>query len=79
MRVSQGGHDVPAEKLVSRYPRTMTNLRDAVRDLPHVWIFDNDDLRRPFRLAAVCEGGQVVRLEKPAPGWLQGVLPGMAK
>lgn len=74
MRVSQGGHDVPTEKLVSRYPRTMENLRKAVRELPHVWVFDNDDLRRPFRLAAVCEAGRVVRLEKPVPGWLRGVL-----
>ncbi len=34
MRVSQGGHDVPAEKLRARYPRTMRNLEAAVRDLP---------------------------------------------
>ena len=29
MRVSQGGHDVPTEKLKSRFPRTMTNLKAA--------------------------------------------------
>jgi predicted ABC-type ATPase len=74
MRVSQGGHDVPTEKLIARYPRTMANLKAAMRELPHVWVFDNDDLRRPFRLAAVCEGGHVVRLEKPVPKWLKGVL-----
>jgi predicted ABC-type ATPase len=49
MRVSQGGHDVPAEKLVARFPRTLANLKTAIRTLPHVWIFDNDDLRTPFR------------------------------
>jgi predicted ABC-type ATPase len=27
MRASQGGHDVPAEKILSRYPRTLSNLR----------------------------------------------------
>jgi predicted ABC-type ATPase len=27
MRVSQGGHDVPTEKLTARYPRTMSNLQ----------------------------------------------------
>ncbi len=74
MRVSQGGHDVPTEKLVARYPRTMANLKAAIRELPHVWIFDNDDLFRPFRLVAVCEGGHVVRLETPMPRWLKGVL-----
>jgi predicted ABC-type ATPase len=79
MRVSQGGHDVPAEKLVTRFPRILRNLQAAVQELPHVWIFDNDDLRRPFRLAAVCEDGRLVRVEKTVTGWLKGVLPSETK
>jgi predicted ABC-type ATPase len=70
MRVSQGGHDVPPEKLASRFPRTMANLKAAVRDLPHVLIFDNDDLRVPFRRVAVFEHGQCVWSTKPLPNWL---------
>lgn len=77
MRVSQGGHDVPPEKLVSRYPRTMENLRAAVRTVEQVWIFDNGDLRRPFRLAAVCERGRVVQREKRVAGWVQRALEGL--
>ena len=30
MRVSQGGDDVPREKLVARYPRTLNNLKAAL-------------------------------------------------
>src|SRR6266481_3491596 len=30
MRVLQGGHDVPAEKLSARFPRTMENLARAI-------------------------------------------------
>ena len=75
MRVSQGGHDVPADKLISRFPRILANLRMAVRDLPHVLIFDNDDLARPFRLVSVCEQGKVVRLCLPVPNWLKPLLP----
>jgi hypothetical protein len=41
MRVSQGGHDVPAEKLAARFPRALANLKTAIRELPHVWVFDN--------------------------------------
>jgi predicted ABC-type ATPase len=70
MRVLQGGHDVPSEKLTARYPRILENLRTAMREVAHVWVFDNDDLRRPFRLVAVYEGGKVVRVEEPVPGWL---------
>ena len=74
MRVSQGGHDVPGEKLIARYPRTMANLKQAVRELPCVYIFDNDDLRVPYRLVAIYEGGQSVFLAKPPPDWLLAVL-----
>ena len=53
MRVSQGGHDVPTEKLIARFPRTLANLSAAIRELPCVLVFDNDDLRTPFRHVAV--------------------------
>lgn len=75
MRVSQGGHDVPGEKLVERFPRTLANLRSALREVSHVWIFDNEDLRRPFRLVAVFENGSMVRLNRPTPKWLKPLLP----
>lgn len=75
MRVTQGGHDVPTEKLVARFARTMANLRAAIRDIPAVWIFDNDDLRTPFRLAAVFEGGNPAKLNQPVPQWLRPLLP----
>jgi predicted ABC-type ATPase len=74
MRVSQGGHDVLLEKLIARYPRTLTNLQTAIRELPYVIIFDNDDMRIPFRQVAVFQNGQLVCLNKPAPKWLKPML-----
>lgn len=74
MRVSQGGHDVPTDKLLARYPRTMTNLRQAIRELPHVWIFDNNDLGIPFRKVAIFEQGTPVELPAPTPPWLKPLL-----
>lgn len=74
MRVSQGGHDVPTDKLQTRFPRILANLRSALRELPHVWVFDNDDLRHPFRLVTVYANGQPVRSQKPTPQWLESVL-----
>ena len=74
MRVSQGGHDVPTEKLTARFPRTMTNLKQAMRELPCVFVFDNDDLRTPFRLATVFQNGRRTFLAKPIPGWLEPAL-----
>jgi len=79
MRVSQGGHDVPAEKLITRYPRILTNLRAALRELPYVWVFDNDDLAMPYRLVAVCEDNKIVTLQQPVPAWLRPLLPLQSK
>jgi predicted ABC-type ATPase len=74
MRVSQGGHDVPTEKLTSRYPRSLANLKAAIAELPHVLVFDNSDLRAPFRLVAVFEHGRPTLLGEPVPEWLQPLL-----
>jgi predicted ABC-type ATPase len=58
MRVMQGGHDVPDEKLEARFQRTLANLDRAIEALPVVIIFDNTDLAHPFRLEAVYETGR---------------------
>jgi predicted ABC-type ATPase len=74
MRVSQGGHDVPTKKLFERFPRTISNLTFAIRELPHVVIFDNNDLRTPFRQAAVFANGEQLLLNEPIPSWLKPLL-----
>jgi predicted ABC-type ATPase len=74
MRISQGGHDVPIEKLKSRFPRTMSNLAAATGELPQVLIFDNSDLGTPFRLVAVFEHGKLTSSNAPFPAWFQPVL-----
>jgi predicted ABC-type ATPase len=75
MRVSQGGHDVPDEKLRSRFSRTLANLRAAIARLPHVLVYDNSDLNVPCRLVVVFEHGQLRHLREPIPEWLRPVLP----
>lgn len=74
MRVSQGGHDVPTEKLIARFPRTLNNLATAIRELPCVLIFDNQDLRRPFRHVATFTDGKQEHLGQPTPSWLRRLL-----
>lgn len=74
MRVSQGGHDVPTKKLNDRFPRILVNLKSAIRELPHVWIFDNSDLRVPFRQVAIFESGRLVSKMKAIPKWLNSLL-----
>ncbi len=75
MRVSQGGHDVPDDKLRSRFSRTIANLHAAIARLPHVLIYDNSDLNVPYRQVAVFDHGQLRHLQEPIPEWLRPVLP----
>ena len=74
MRVSQGGHDVPPDKLISRFPRTLANLQAAIRELPHVLIYDNDNISTPYRLAATFEHGQLTQRQSRLPRWLRNLL-----
>jgi predicted ABC-type ATPase len=74
MRVSQGGHDVPAEKLVERYPRVLKNLKRALDELQNVLVYDNSNLDESYRLAASRLGGDEVVLHGVAPKWLKGAL-----
>ena len=71
VRLLGGGHDVPPGKLQARYPRTLQNLKPALADLPSVWVFDNDDFDRPYRLVAIYENGAQNRLTPPVPAWLK--------
>ena len=74
MRVSQGGHDVPSDKLKSRFPRTMANLKAAIAALPLVYVFDNSDLRRPFRKIAIFKNGRSAKKLKNPPKWLASAI-----
>lgn len=73
MRSSRGGHDVPTEKLVQRFPRTMNNLKRALNVLSNVWVYDHTDLDRGYRLIAKVEDGKGIELYKPVPDWFRAL------
>jgi predicted ABC-type ATPase len=75
-RVAAGGHDIPDEKLRSRFPRTLANLRAAIALVDEAFVFDNSSAREPYRLVAVYEGGQLVSTSSPVPSWMSG-MPGI--
>jgi predicted ABC-type ATPase len=75
MRVLEGGHNVPQDKLASRFPRTMENLRLAILRLPLVLVYDNDDLRDPYRFVLAASNGAVLERTRSLPAWLTRALP----
>jgi predicted ABC-type ATPase len=75
MRTSQGGHDVPAEKLKQRYPRVMNNLKRALAEIANVLVYDHSDLDAGYRLVATREAGGKVEFHGPKLEWLKPLLP----
>lgn len=73
MRVSQGGHDVPPDRIISRFPRVLANLRAALPVLSAVLVYDNDDLRRPYRRIARVERGRIVEESDDLPAWWRSI------
>ena len=74
MRVSQGGHDVPTDKLIARFPRVLANLKAAIRALPLVLVFDNENLAVPFRKVMEFRNSEIVFRSEPVPDWLRRAL-----
>ena len=76
MRVSQGGHDVPPDRIVGRFARVLADLRAALPRLSAVLVYDNDDLRRPYRRIARVEQGRIVEQARNPPAWWREVAEG---
>lgn len=70
-RVKFGGHDVPADKIVSRYNRCLANLYEAVCLCDKTFLFDNSESKTDFtynNFAEVVDG--VCRIiSTPVPDW----------
>ncbi len=76
-RVAQGGHDVPDEKIVARFPRTLTNGAAALRLADAGWVFDNADAEKPYRLVATTRDGRLVDRRPPLPAWCRKLTRGL--
>jgi len=75
IRVSQGGHDVPTDKLMERFPRILHNLKRALVELPNVHVYDNSNLDAKYRRVAWKEDNGMIRLFGDPPEWLRPLPP----
>ncbi len=74
-RVSEGGHPVPAERILARYPRTLANLNQAVRLADAAVLYDAQDIAPGTHTAvAICKGSWTKELVQPLPQWAMQIL-----
>lgn len=74
-RVADGGHDVPSERLPRRYQQSLLNLKEALKFVPEVLVYDNSSAESPFDLALHIVNGKTVSRAEPLPAWLEGIAP----
>ena len=72
--ISRQGHDVPTDKIRSRYVRTLANLPGALEAASIAVLLDNDLTDPPYRFVALFERGSLVRSSGLAPEWAKAVL-----
>ncbi|MBF0439629.1 MAG: hypothetical protein HQL93_10970 [Magnetococcales bacterium] len=72
-RVKIGGHDVPEEKIISRYYRSLDLLMDAVQHTDRAYIFDNSGCERIW-LAEVTGGKTMDIKTDKIPNWFMQSL-----
>ena len=73
-RVEEGGHFVPDEKVETRIPRTLENIRRALPLCDYVRILDNSSYDDPFKQIATIRNQAITEHKQPLPAWAAGLL-----
>ena len=68
-RVIAGGHDVPQDKVVSRYHRSLNQLHQAIKASNRAYIFDNSGAASVW-VCEITEGDQIEYKQETVPDWV---------
>ena len=74
-RVREGGHAVPPERILARYPRTLENLTQAVHRANVSYLYDAAEVTGTGpQLVAVCTPHETTALVPHLPRWAQQLV-----
>ncbi|ACL05533.1 conserved hypothetical protein [Desulfatibacillum aliphaticivorans] len=73
-RVLEGGHDVPADKIRARIPRTLENVKAALPLVDEAWILDNSSASNRFRQVFTMKSGRCEIKTDSLTGWASYLL-----
>ena len=73
-RISEGGHNVPDEKVASRIPRLLQNIKKTLPLCEQVYILNNSRLDSPFQQVVIIRHGQTIQLKISLPDWAKDLL-----
>ncbi|MBK8565828.1 MAG: zeta toxin family protein [Saprospiraceae bacterium] len=70
-RVLHGGHDVPPDKIYSRYERSLQLLPLIIKQTDRAYLFDNSQSLR--FIAEISGKDKLETIEQPVPSWIGGL------
>ncbi len=73
-RVSEGGHNVPTDKIISRIPRTMFYVKEALALVDVAKFYDNSSHSQPFISIVQLTRGELVNQVEILPDWAKTML-----
>lgn len=74
-RVTEGGHTVPIEKIISRYSKSIVNCAVVARFVDRAYVYDNSiDGQKATRLFRTVEGKVIKTYEENINPWAKIVL-----
>ncbi len=73
-RVSEGGHNVPENKVRDRIPRVLQNIKKALPLCDTCYFLDNSRLDNPFQQVAHIQNGQLLYKAEQIPSWAEIML-----
>ena len=73
-RVSEGGHNVPDDKVEARIPRLLNHVKTTIGLCDQVRILDNSRYDNPFRPVATLRDQSLETHLEPMPEWAKMVL-----
>lgn len=73
-RVGTGGHNVPADDALRRYPASLANLPKALLLADKSWVFDNTQ-ESGRRLVLSRQGEKVRKVSRTLPEWAAKAIP----
>jgi predicted ABC-type ATPase len=76
MRVQDGGHDVPSEKVINRIPRLLQHVRESIPLVDVLRVYNNSSALDPFRPVLTIDRGLLRHHQDPLPGWAAELVAG---
>lgn len=75
-RVMEGGHDVPINKIISRYIKSIANCAKLAPIVDRLYIYDNSrDNKKALPLFRLSDGVLVKQYADVIPEWATNILP----